>query len=256
MNLILEHIKSNLNKRMNYMGIACGKPGTGKSYAVISIAEKVDNKFDADKIAFTPEEFLEIIKNPKLKSGSAVVFEEVGVGISARDWYSVSNKLVNAVFQTFRLRQLVVFFNTPNLLYIDSNSRVLFHGYLEPVHIDFNTEICTAKYMEMQVNPRDTRRKIYYHYLRQANKPITRHMIPKPSVEILEAYEKKKGEFAQSLIDNALKELEELRAGKKIKEQEGYETICPVCNWKWRPKREKLRFQCPGCRGWFKNPRA
>lgn len=227
MNLILEHIRANLNRKMNYMGIACGVPGSGKSYAVLAIAEAIDRKFNADRIAFTPEEFLEIIKDRDLKSGSAVIFEEVGVGISAREWYSISNKLVNAVFQTFRLRQLVVLFNTPNMLYIDSNARTLFHGYIEPVNIDFRDQICTVKYMQMQVNPRDEKRKIYYHHLKEGGRQVLRHAIPKPSDEIIAPYEEKKVKFAQGLIDSALEELNQLRGEGKIQKKGfGTSTTC------------------------------
>jgi hypothetical protein len=239
---------------MNYMGIACGVPGSGKSYAVITVAEAIDKGFCAERIAFTPEEFLEIIQDKNLKSGSALVFEEVGVGISARDWYSISNKLVNAVFQTFRLRQLVVMFNTPSMIYIDSNARLLFHGYMEPVHIDFRREICTVKYMSMEYNPRDPRRKIYYHYLKEGNSQIKRIEIPKPSTEIIDEYEEKKRKFAHGLIDSALDEIKNLREGGKVTERDSPNAICPYCNYRWVSKRNKKKIQCPGCFKLIPNP--
>lgn len=257
MKLILNHIKANIARNMNYMGIACGIPGSGKSYAAIKIAEEVAKifkcKFDADKIAFSPEEFLEIIRDQNLKTGTPIVFEEVGVGLSARDWYSVSNKLINAVFQTFRRQKLVVLFNTPNMFYIDSNARVLFHGYIEPVNIDFRREVCTVKYFDMENNPRDHRRKIYWHHLENSGRKVKRHEIPKPSEEILDQYEEKKKRFASDLIESALKEMKNLRDKGKVVEGDKPNMMCTECGHLWKCKTKRKKVQCPSCFKWLEN---
>lgn len=83
-----------------------------------------------------------------------IVFDEVGVGIPARDWYTISNKMLSYVLQTFRYENLSVIFTCSSFDFIDVQTRKPFHTYIETLAISDEKNLVTAKLMEIQNNPK------------------------------------------------------------------------------------------------------
>ena len=86
------------NRNQNWLAIICGEPGSGKSYAALSIAEKIGGNIT---VVFSPKQFMEAVNSGDLKKGDTLIFDEAGVGLAARDWNSKLNKLLGSVLQTF-----------------------------------------------------------------------------------------------------------------------------------------------------------
>jgi len=105
-----------------------------------------------------------LLNSGELHTGNMIIFDEAGVGIPSREWYSISNKVISYILQTFRRENLGVMFTTPSLDFIDSQARKLFHSYLETKHINREEKYVTLKYMNIQNNPKEG--KIYYKYPR------------------------------------------------------------------------------------------
>lgn len=193
-----------LNK--NWLAIVCGETGSGKSYSAISLASKIGRVH----IVFTPIEFLRLLNNPeKLQKGDVIVFDEAGVGMASREWYSVQNKLLGSVLQTFRLLNCGVIFTTPNLSFIDVQARKLFHNYFETSYIDYEEEEAYLQVYDIQVNSRFD--KIYFKYPRfqVGERPMRMsHIImDKPDPKTIEYYEARKKAYTDSLNRKALEEL-------------------------------------------------
>ena len=96
---------------------------SGKSYAAIKLAETMDKSFGVNRIVFTAEDFIALLKKDDLAKGSVVIWDEVGVGLNSKQWFSMFNKVVNWVLQVFRRRNLIVLFTTPDAKFIDSDTR-------------------------------------------------------------------------------------------------------------------------------------
>jgi len=193
-----------LNK--NWLCAICGDTGSGKSYSALSMGYMIGG---AVYTVFNPKEFLQVLNNPKIKRGDVIIFDEAGVGMSSRDWYKVQNKVLGAVLQTFRNMNVAVIFTMPNISFIDTQARKLFHNFMETAFIDFEKEMATLKIFDVQVNNRID--KTYYKYpkFNIGFKEYTLKSIgiPKPSDNAILNYEKKKKAYTKALNREALEQI-------------------------------------------------
>ena len=223
--LFFDYIRWRTDKEKNFLCTTIGSTGSGKSYANLKAMEILNpDKKPEDIIkncCFTCIEFLDRLNSGQVQKKDVLVWDEVGIGLSAKDWQSISNKLVNFVLQSFRNLNLVVFFNTPSFSFIDASSRKLFHSLWEVLNINYVTKKCEIKPMLLQTDPRTG--KIYFKYLRNNSKehgivPIKRLYLSLPSKRLRELYEIKKEAFTTKLnksIYEDLKEIEDGRGKKK-----------------------------------------
>lgn len=203
----VNRIKTRLNiLNKNWLSIICGETGSGKSYSALSLA----NFIGPMHLVFNPVEFLSLLTSKKIKRGHVIIFDEAGVGMSSREWYSMQNKLLGSVLQTFRNMNCAVIFTCPNLSFIDVQARKLFHNYIETSYLDYDKELSILKVYDIDVNSRLD--KVYY------KKPIfvdkeghTYKMgqltLPKPDKETVEYYEERKQAYTEKLNQRAFDEM-------------------------------------------------
>jgi hypothetical protein len=203
--VIVNEVKNRLHRRnQNYLAIITGPTGSGKSYSALTFALAIDPNFNIDRIAFTDEEFFSLLNSGKLKKGMVVVFDEAGVAVNARDWYSFSNKAINYVMQTFRRDNLAVIFTAPTFD-LDAQIKKLFHAYIETQTINRKEKKCICKYLNMQYNPRGDkgRGKVYYKFTRVKDgykpKVMTKLSFRLPPEKLIKEYEAKKKDFTGEL---------------------------------------------------------
>jgi ABC-type dipeptide/oligopeptide/nickel transport system ATPase component len=209
-----------IHRNKNWLAIICGETGSGKSYSALSIADNICPRGITVRrnVVLDPIGFMNKIANKKdLKRGDILIFDEAGVGLASRDWYSIQNKLLGSVLQTFRHLNIGVIFTTPNLSFIDIQARKLFHNYFETIHIDYKQEMAYLKIYDIQHNSRYD--KTYYKHPKfvREGKAVSMGFIgvPKPRASLIIEYEKVKSEFTAKLNEKVLKELTEPKQAKK-----------------------------------------
>jgi hypothetical protein len=222
-NIFLNRISNRIRKRKNnknWLGIMCGQTGSGKSYASLTIAHYIGKKVFT---VFNSQEMLELINSGKVNKGSVIVFDEAGVGMSSRDWYTVQNKVLASVLQTFRNMNVGVLFTTPNISYIDSSARKLFHNYFETDFIDRKTSVNYIKVYDIQYNSKLD--KTYYKHPRILTNfgmyKVNSIGIPIPSNKVCEEYEKRKWDYTRGVNRMALKSITKINSKTKEKDNEG-----------------------------------
>jgi len=213
-----------LRRNQNWLAILCGKTGSGKSYSAITLARKIDKDFNMDKLVFRVEDLMKLLNSGKLKRGDCIVFDEAGVGIPAREWYTISNKAIGYLLQTFRNMNLAVIFTTPNLSYIDGQARGLFHTYIETQTIDRVRKQVRARIYMMKATRKG---KILYIYPRvrepgtRRKVAITKLFFPIPNKKLIRDYEKKKTQFTRFLnlsIEKSIQDMtRDARTGRPSK---------------------------------------
>lgn len=196
-----------LFQNKNWLSIICGETGSGKSYSALSLAKLIGGKVH---VVFTPLEFLQLLNDGRLTKGDVIVFDEAGVGMSSREWYSIQNKLLGTVLQTFRNMNVSVIFTTPNLSFIDVQARKLFHNYFETSYIDYEEGEAFLKVYDIQVNSMFD--KVYYKKPKFQDEEGRVYTMPqlildKPDEHMVEYYEARKSDYTRRLNENALKEL-------------------------------------------------
>lgn len=200
----------------NLLMIICGATGTGKSYSALTIAKLINPKFDVNKhVVFDVESFMKLLNSKKVRRGDVIVWDEAGVGIPAREWYSISNKAINYVLQTFRHLNLCVIFTTPSFDYVDKQTRLLFHVYIETVKIDRKNKRVICKVMENQFNP--AMGKEYKKYFWVNGKKMERFNIGKPTKTMQKNYEQLKKDFSEDLRKTVEKDVTEVKDKERAK---------------------------------------
>lgn len=197
----LRRIKMN----QNYILLIVGQVGSGKSYSGISLAEDIDPYFNIDRIIFHPKEFVALL-DIGLPKGSVIMWEEVGVSLSSRDWYREQNKIISSLFETFRRHNLILIMTVPFVKFIDSRIRSMIHGFAEMIDPTFSGgNFGWLKYFHIIVEQRSGKIRHRYPRIRddegkiqiiQGTSSESGNMrFNLPSKEILPIYEKKKFEF-------------------------------------------------------------
>lgn len=116
--------------QFNFNTIVTGDTGSGKTKFAIACAYILNPKrFNANFYTNSVAEFMDIVEN-KSKKGDTVVFDETGANLSAREWQSVGNILAGQALQTYRNRNLAVFFCTPDPSFTDIQLRKLLNCFV------------------------------------------------------------------------------------------------------------------------------
>ncbi len=196
----------------NFIVIFVGETGSGKSYSALAMAEMIDPDFSIEKVVYKPRDFLNLLD--KCKKGDVLVFDEAGVGIPAREWQSIQNKLMGYVLQTFRYKNIGVFMTTPSMSFIDKQVKILTHFVIKVYgHInDQNKCVIYAKDHDPVRDITDWSPWIFVDRERNREFDPNPIFIGKPSDDLAEEYEelsrKRKEEIRKDAIEH-LKAIEE-----------------------------------------------
>ena len=182
-------------KNKNFLAINVGQTGSGKSWGALRIAYDMDrdylnrHRFSMEKVVFSPSQFLALVRKG-LPIGSFIVWDEAGVGLSSREWYSKVNRFLVKVLQTFRFQQLGVIFTTPAMNNIDKQARQLFHSIITySGTVSNNYSNAVFKWIDYD----SMGDKFYYKYPRVFNSGVSHILrsinVAKPPNALIEEYE-------------------------------------------------------------------
>jgi len=226
----ISYIKQRIKKNKNFLGFVSGQTGSGKSFSSLRVCEELDPEFNIDRCVFGGIELMNLINSGKLKRGSAICMEEVGVEMNAKNWASVTNKMLNYLMQTFRHKGFILIMNSPFMDFVDSGTRKLFHAEMETKGIDYKKKEVFLKPLLLQYNGR--MQKFYRKRLKvitpEGKVPVDLWKVNKPSDELLKLYEEKKTKYTNQLnerIYNELKKVEDKGKEKKDLTDVQQETI-------------------------------
>lgn len=241
----VKYIRQRIRKNKNCLILIAGETGSGKSESSISIASMVDPTFTAERIVFGIEGLMELRKTGKLRKGSAIVYEEVGVEHDSTKWQSEKNRVLSYLLQTFRDENYVVIFNVPYMGLFLSKARKLLHAYFETVNIDDKKKLCKIKPFILQYN--EWMDKTYKKYLLikmkgQGMRPVKRWNIPQPDPILRREYLMKKAQYKGELDQELVKIL---KKEGKLKPKR-YPQHCYHCNYSWKSVKEKVG-RCARC---------
>lgn len=242
----VSYIRQRLRNNRNFIGLAVGSTGSGKSWSCISIAHMIDPSFTVERIIFDPLELVRMFNQGKLQRGSAVVFEEVGCTLDSASWQSALNRLMRHVFETCRSKNNILLLNTPSPTFLSKGVRLLVHAHLTPIGIDKQAGVCRMKAELIQHNTKLD--KVYYKRLRVVTPdgvvPVNAWRVPKPPKNLIKEYEAKKKQFTNEMYVDIEKEIVALRAQPKKRER--FPAACKNCAYEWRAL-SPTPSKCPKC---------
>lgn len=196
-------IKKRINNNLNFIALFQGAPGIGKTWSAISLGQRIDPEFDIKQIVFDFKELMNLINEEWFlnKKWKIIIFDEPQITISNRQWQSTTNKMMNYLLSTFRHQNVILFFCSPYVDFLDSQSMKLLHCIFECVGVNKLKGLSRIRPKIQQYNA--SMKKTYQHPLYVIHKkktiPLRDWYIPKPTEEIVELYEKKKTDFTSEL---------------------------------------------------------
>ena len=228
----ITYIKSRIKQNLNFMAIAEGQTGVGKSWSMLSVSYLIDPDFTVDQVAFSFRDVMKIIVDPTFqkKKWKVILFDEAQTDINNRTWQSLSNKLMLYLTSTFRHQNIIFLMTSPYSDFMDSATMKLVHCKFIMKGVNRKTGLSNCRPKLQQYNGK--MKKFYEHSLVVSSKKgtikITNWGIPKPPKHLVDLYEEKKTEFTSQLnldIKRQLDEAFEKAQGKKKEPElpEGYE---------------------------------
>jgi len=219
--ILIHSIRKRLyEQNKNYLAVFVGETGSGKSYSALKIASTLDEDFDVDRVVIgRPLDFIRLCKKlhaEKVK-GAFIVFDEAGIGMPAREWMTVQNKILSYVLQLFRKQNLGVIFTVPSMKLIDAHARILFHAIGHAHSIDYEKKCVNLLYYVVKHNPVfDTYELEPFIAYDTHGNPIQIDVIKigLPPKDLIEEYEKKKDEFMSEFYGDIEEQLS--NSGKTI----------------------------------------
>lgn len=194
----------------NWLAVIVGGTGSGKSYSAMSIAKHIYPKFNCKYIVHNPLMFVELLQNKELiVKGSVIIFDEAGVGMSSREWFTQQNKLLGIVLQTFRYLNIGVIFTVPRFKFVDNQARGLFHHVLKTESLDKSRGICTLVVWDI-INELMQDEPIFRHpvFIIDNEKVHMRTLeVDKPPIELCNEYEGLHKTYKDDIIQNVKLEL-------------------------------------------------
>lgn len=210
--------------KFNFLGMVTGKHRVGKSLTALAMSYMLDPTFVdniEERIVYFPDDFMNALEDIKRKGiiGGAIIWDEAGVGMPAREWYDTANKSISYVLQVFGRYRPIVYFVTQDVSYIDSQARKLFHGFYEMNRMTNKSAI--AKPFDVKYNKRNG--KVYYVYPRYHMKHgdaygtkliIKRINIMRPFKEVEDRYEYHSKIFKDKIVEQMKERSEKYKTGE------------------------------------------
>ena len=230
---IQRRIKENRNANLVFVG----DTGSGKSYSSISLSEKIDPNFTADRIVFTTLDFLKLV-NSNLPPGSVIIFDDAGLGIPAREWQATSAKIFGKLFQGFRYKNLIAMITVPNIAFIERQSRMLMHLYLEAT----DTQGIMKPFRPFFPFRGDDRLGFRYPTMERGGREIKVKLsvYDLPSQKIIQAYELKKKAYMEKTNREFQEEMEFALEKEQHKREE---MVKQREKWKNNNKKEQKKIE-------------
>jgi len=216
-------------RNQNTLILIVGSPGTGKSLLALRLAEQLDPTFThenvRDRVVVKADQFSKLIANEddsKLQKGAVFIVDEMGASVGNRSWYSVGNRMVSIILQTFRYRQLIMIMTVPNMSFIDVSARKLVDFLIETKKVDFNKNRTKARVWRLVFNKVSGDSEPYRQRFRTKDEydetVIIDHMwFGRCDIKLANRYEKYSYEFKQTMAETALSNIIKAQTKEKKK---------------------------------------
>jgi len=196
-----------IRRNKNLIMVIVGGTGSGKSYTALELARCFDPKFNVDRVVFKLVDFLRLVRKDFGYKGAAIVFDEGGVEMQARNFMTLMNKALSYVTQTMRFKNQIIIITVPDFSFIDVQVRKLVHVLITTKTIDFKRNLAIVRPLQISVRSSDGKTfKTYPRYYTgdKGYRKIEELAVRKPPAKLVHAYEKKKLAYTEDLYKGLL----------------------------------------------------
>jgi len=199
-------------------GIFHGKVGSGKSYAMLSLAEQYNPDVDLNEsFYFSAGKMMKDIDKfynhnlGKIKRGKEWYLDEAGISVAAHKHYDAVNKGLNAFMQTARAFNPVFLVTVPNFNFVSKGVRTMMNVVGETIGWSGETNLSNVSMRVLDYNAdmdKYYKKRLFVVKNGEGVIPCNQSTFPKPSKRILKEYEQLKREFMGDLFKNIAREIQ------------------------------------------------
>jgi ABC-type dipeptide/oligopeptide/nickel transport system ATPase component len=206
----------------NFLGVVVGGTGSGKSWFCLTACEiwykrYFNEEYPIENVGWNPSDIMNRIVNGNLREGEILILEEGGTSMSSLEFQNKIAKLFNYILQSFRSKNIGLIINLPNFSMLNKQTRMLMHMLFQTNNIDRANERIILVPYHLQYNQQTG--KLYRHKPRVMIEGVMEkiHFIsyPKPSDNLIKAYEKRKLSFVDGLSREVLDDMQEYMQKRK-----------------------------------------
>lgn len=224
----------------HFMLAFVGEEGSGKSLTAGRVAAEIDQNFNAKKVHFEPDTFLELLRDEDYEPGDVYVLDEAGVSLGVRTWHDEAQIMVNKAFQLIRSHNIGVIFTLPRLGELDSQTQGRLQAFYEITsRVDEDYVRGKWKFIDPDRTGSGQDYKKYPRVRRNGQKQRVRSVAFKPPTgDWVEEYHRRKNAHQKETYDDAInairQEDEESQAEKSAEEiaetikEEGVERVVSI----------------------------
>jgi hypothetical protein len=210
-------------------GILTGDPGSGKSFAMLSMAEAIckargeEFKLEGNlffKAADMMREIKRYYENPGAKKGKLWLFDEAGIDANNLNFHDQINRGLNAFFQTARHRNYIFWMTVPHFGFVSKGVRNLMTSHFQAngwIPKENLTKIVPRVLQYNGNNDKLYRKRILIKDLNGNMGYCNEIQLPSPSKRIVKEYEKLKKEFTGDLFSEIANKIEAQEQEKESK---------------------------------------
>jgi hypothetical protein len=194
-------------------GIAVGAPGSGKSWAVLSMMSQIKPKFKIEgNWFFKASDFMRAIteyyRRNDYEPGKIWVLDEAGVDLNNMNFYDEINKGLNLFFQTARHRNYIFVATVPFISFISAGVRKLMTATFRAEGWKNNKTIIIPRVLQYN----DEFDKFYKRRLivetPNGSMPCNKVLVRRPPIHLVREYERLKNEFTGDLFELTSQKIE------------------------------------------------
>jgi len=208
----ITYMNNQIYKKNNCINaVFTGIPGSGKSWAMLSMAEQLDPNFTLEgnwffkagpMMAAIKEYYFGEGADPK--PGKIWCLDEGGIDLNNMSFHDAINRGLNAFFQTARHRNYIFLMSVPYLRFISKGVRTLMttHCKAEGWTKDSET-ILVPRVMEYNGDlDKNYRKRLIVRSPKGGMSYCNKTHLPKPSARLVAEYESMKKEFTGNLFED------------------------------------------------------
>lgn len=213
------YVKQQIYRKNNCINlIVVGKPGSSKSWSLISFFLQINPDFSVeDDCFFHAKELINLFRGDKVKKGCPIMYDESGIDTNSQRWQDEVNRGLNAFFQTSRHRNYIFGMTVPFQSFVSKGVRTLMNckfkcngwnskneSLIRPLYLEWNDEM--QKFYSKGLNVQTKEGNVWCDEIR----------LPKPPDKIIKVYEKIKKEFTTELYEEIGQKIEAGEREEKI----------------------------------------
>lgn len=119
-------IRERIRQKYNLTMAIIGETGTSKSYFGLKNLETFDPKPSIENVVFTAKDFA--VRAKTADPGTWILFDEPGLGLSHRTWWSEWNRVTTQIVQSSRYLGINFLFSLPQIQFLDIDARRICHA--------------------------------------------------------------------------------------------------------------------------------